>query len=358
MKYGLSGKFGSTESKGTYGLKLFITGWKEFNKKTKEKKTKATLDNNSLSSSSTISTRYMWTVLEKLKNQSNRESTRTSYHKIWTRFNKFIIKLDVKPKTWEERVALFAAQLVEEGKKSTTIQSYVSAIKSTLKKDDYEWCDNKVLLASIIGACKLKNDMVKTRFPIRIGLLEIMLFEIERLFGTQPYMQTMLMAFFALSYYGLFRVGELADGEHQVKACDVHLAINKKKILVILHSSKTHSRGSAPQKVKITGRFETKCTRNFCPFDLTHKFVEERGDITSPEDPFFILRDGSKVTPTMIRTALRTVLEALNLEASLYDTHSLRIGRATDLLKMGYKVEEIMQIGRWRSNVVFKYLRS
>ena len=76
----------------------------------------------------------MRSILEKLKNQSNRDSTRIGYHKIWTRFNKFIIRLDIKPKTWEERVALFAAQLVEEGRKSSTIQSYVSAIKSTLKK--------------------------------------------------------------------------------------------------------------------------------------------------------------------------------------------------------------------------------
>ena len=300
----------------------------------------------------------MWSIVERLKNQSNRESTRMSYHKIWTRFNKFIIRLDIKPKTWEERVALFAAQMVEEGKKSSTIQSYVSAIKSTLKKDNYEWCDNKILLATIIGACKIKNDIVKTRFPIRIGLLEIMLFEINRVYNKQIYLETLLKAYFALSYYGLFRVGELATGEHQVKACDVHTALNKKKILVILHSSKTHSKGSIPQKVKITGRLETKCKRNFCPFELTHNYIAIRGDIEDLQEAFFVLQGKLPVSPTLIRGALRDILTNLNLDASLYDTHSLRIGRATDLLKQNYRVEEIMQLGRWKSNVVFKYLRA
>ena len=346
IEFGLLVRYGLTKILILY---LFLLGWdKQGNKK----------KGGTSSTTSSISTKYMWSVLEQLKCQSNRDSTRRSYHKIWTRFNKFIIKLDIKPKTWEERVALFAAQLVEEGKKSSTIQSYVSAIKGTLKKDNYEWCDNKVLLASIIGACKIKNDLVKTRFPIRIGLLEIMLFEIDRIFANQPYLETLLKAYFAISYYGLFRVGELAAGDHQVKACDVHMAINKKKILVILHSSKTHSRGSLPQKVKITGRIDTKCKRNFCPFELTNRYIEIRGDIESIEEAFFVLKGKLPVSPTMIRDVLRQILSNLNLDSRLYDTHSLRIGRATDLLKQGYKVEEIMQLGRWKSNVVFKYLRT
>ena len=328
-----------------------MTGWND-------KKTSRMGKADTSSTGSSISTNYVRSILEKLKNQSNRRSTRKSYHNIWTRFNKFIIKLDIKPKTWEKRVALFAAQLVEEGKKSSTIQSYVSAIKGTLKKDNYEWSDNKVLLASIIGACKLKNDIVKTKFPIRIGLLEIMLFEIDRLYLKQPYLTVMLKAYFALSYYGLFRVGELAVGEHQVKACDVHTALNKRKILVILHSSKTHNRGSLPQKVKINGRQDSRCKRNFCPFELTHRYIAIRGDIEDLDEAFFVLQGKLPITPILIRNALRNILTSLNLDATLYDTHSLRIGRATDLLKQNYRVEEIMQIGRWKSNVVFKYLRN
>ena len=46
-----------------------------------------------------------------------------------------------------------------------------------------------------------------------------------------------------------------------------------------------------------------------------------------------------------------------DLDYKNYDTHSLQIGRATDLFKMGVPVEDIKKAGRWVSNSVFKYLR-
>ena len=52
-------------------------------------------------------------------------------------------------------------------------------------------------------------------------------------------------------YYGLFRIGEIAFGEHTIKACDIHIGDEGEKILVILHSSKTHGKADRPQEVKI-----------------------------------------------------------------------------------------------------------
>ena len=54
------------------------------------------------------------------------------------------------------------------------------------------------------------------------------------------------------AYYGLFRIGELTFSEHAVRAKDVHVGTNKKKMLFVLHSSKTHDKGSKPQLIKVT----------------------------------------------------------------------------------------------------------
>ena len=54
---------------------------------------------------------------------------------------------------------------------------------------------------------------------------------------------------------------------------------------------------------------------------------------------------------------LYTILKRLNLEPGLYGMHSFRIGRATDLIKFNYSIEEVKLMGRWRSNVIFKYIR-
>ena len=48
--------------------------------------------------------------------------------------------------------------MIENGNKSSTIHSYVSAIKGILKADKYPWNDNLMLLDSLTKAGKLQND--------------------------------------------------------------------------------------------------------------------------------------------------------------------------------------------------------
>ena len=42
---------------------------------------------------------------------------------------------------------------------------------------------------------------------------------------------------------------------------------------------------------------------------------------------------------------LRCAIKRIGLNELLYDTHSFRIGRATDLFENGTSVEDIMKIG-------------
>ena len=76
----------------------------------------------------------MFNILEQLKMQRNRSSTKANYVKIWRLFNNFVIKLDIMPKNWEDRVFLFVTHLALKGRKSSTIRSYVSAIKAIYGK--------------------------------------------------------------------------------------------------------------------------------------------------------------------------------------------------------------------------------
>ena len=210
--------------------------------------------------------------------------------------------------------------------------------------DGYILNENKMLLNSLTQACRLVNDTVKTRLPIRVGLLEMILFEVEHIFTDQPYLEIMYKALFSLAYYGLFRVGELAAGDHSIKAKDVHVGQNKNKILAVLYSSKTHGSESRPQETKIT----SDCSRSkpkqlfFSPFEIVRTYMAMRGGFEDPTENFFVFRDKSVVQPNQVRTVLRTALNLLNLDDSLYDTHSFRIGRASDLfLKWNYSIEEI-----------------
>ena len=218
-------------------------------------------------------------------------------------------------------------------------------------------------MGSLTKACRLINDKVYTRLPIQCSLLEMLLFEVHRLYSLkgQVYLQVMYKALFALSYYGLMRVGEVTASDHVMKAKDVHLAMNKSKLLIVLHSSKTHSTGMRPQKIKITSNLVEKsgfyARRNFCPFDLISQSMHMRGNFDNGTEQFFVFSDRSPVGPNHARQLLKTCLINLGLDPFVYGMHSFRVGRTSDLIKYNYSIEEVKRMGRWRSNVVFRYIR-
>ena len=295
--------------------------------------------------------------------QQNRDSTSKTYLRIWRQFNKFVINLDVKPASWEERLMLYVTYMVDTGMQSATIKTYISAIKRVLSDDGYKLNSNQAALHALTRTCKLVNDKVKTRLPITCGLLELNPFELQRYFvnTSQWYLNTMYKALFTLGYYGLMRVGELTWSDHVIKACNVHVARNKDKILLMLYTSKTHSVGNRPQKIRITSnqteRSGNYLHRNFCPVKAIQDYLEARGEFVSAAEPLFLFRDGSPVTPVHARSTLKWAINEVGLNTDLYGIHSLRIGRTSDLAKYNYSIKEIRRMGRWRSNVVYKYIR-
>ena len=310
------------------------------------------------SNNTKISSDSMKSILEKLKQKTKRDSTNKNYFSIWRKFNTFLIKLDRRPDTWEERISLYAAFLVDGGIKSTTLRCYYSAIKSVLKEDGHFINDDKILLNSLARACRIVNDRVITRLPIRSKLLELLIFEVQRMFATQPYLEIMYKNILLLGYYGLFRIGELTSGSHPIKAADVHIAQNKDKMLFILHSSKTHGKESRSQRIKISRNVD-KRKNFFCPFAASREYLALRGNYVNDADPFFVFGDNSPVQPYQNRKVLKNCLLAMNLLPKCYSFHSLRIGRSTDLiLKQKYSIDQLKFAGRWRSNVVFKYIRN
>ena len=280
--------------------------------------------------------------------------------------------MDRIPEEWETRVCLYCTHLIhEEEVQSSTIRSYVSAIKYVLTTDGYEWNDRKVLLNTLTKACKVKNDVTHTRLPISRRFLEIIIYEIKRKYQVQPYLKVMYTSAFLISYYGLFRIGEIAEGAHSIKAVNVHKCSEHNKLLIILYSSKTHGRESRPQQVRIKGlntlevvdiddQDNISYTYNeslFCPVKHTKLYIKLRPRIHDINEQFFVFSDGSNVKPIHIRSTLRSAIKQLGLNPHLYDTYSFRIGRATDLEKEGFSIDSIKKLGRWKSNAVYKYLR-
>ena len=283
---------------------------------------------------------------------------------IWRQFNNFVISLDVKPKFWEARTTLYIAYMIDNGKQSASIKSYVSAIKKLLIIDGYKWQDSEVLLTSLTRACRLVNDRVQHRFPIHCGFLEMILFEVERTYAAQSqwYVECMYKALFLICYYGMMRIGEITDSPHVLKARNVHIATNKDKVLLMLYTSKTHDLGHRPQKIKVTSnRTEESGSylhRHFCPFYVLRQYINLRGSYVDDMEPFFVFKDKLAVKPAQVTQVLKKMISNLGLDCTYYSMHSFRIGRTSDLIKFGYTVEEVQRLGRWKSNAVYRYIRN
>ena len=316
----------------------------------------------SSSGSSRYTITYLRNVMEKLKSNQNRDSTKANYHGIWRSFNQFLIRIEggIKNISWEERTVLFGSYLVEQGIQSSTIASYFSAIKHVLKTDGYEWDSSKAQLTMVTRSCKLLNDRVKIRLPIQRRLLELLLFELERFYSKQPYLEKLYKTALVLSYYGMMRVGELTKSQHNVKAKDIHIGENKDKILIILHSSKTHGKESKPQRIKLAAIHHDKVQKKFfCPFKIVTKYASARGSYSEDSEPFLIFKDKQPIAAWQFRKLLKELIKKLGLDPNLYNTHSLRAGKANDMRDFGFSLEQIRRAARWKGNgTIYKYLKN
>ena len=317
------------------------------------------------SMSSRLSMDEVQNIVENLKHKQHRDMTKRNYYVIWKIFNQFLIHLDRRPVTWEDRLTLFVGYLFHNNRQSFTVHSYISAIKTTLKSNNIDISEDQLLLASLTRACKLKNDCVRTRLPIQKGMLSVILRRTQRYYAEhdQPYLSVLYSAMISTMYFGLFHISEVTSGTHPVLAKDVHIGANKKKFLFVLQMSKMHTKSAEPQMIKVSSKtlhYKICCLVSDlpCPYELLNKYSGYRGGLRSDTEPFFVLPDKSPVTPRHLSLCLKNIIRLSGFDETVYGSHSLRIGRTCDLFKLGLSVETIKKLGCWRSNAVFRYLKN
>ena len=153
-------------------------------------------------------------------------------------------------------------------------------------------------------------------------------------------------------------MGELATGDHAVKAKDVHIGENKDKMCFVLHASKTHWKNQDPQIVKIAHLKGKKEQGKYCPFKILRDYIEVRLSYVSDDEPFFIFNDRKPVLTSYFRKTLDLMIRNCWLDSNLYSMHSLWGWRSVDLMVARVSIDLIRWLGRWESNAVYTYLKS
>lgn len=240
----------------------------------------------------------------------NKSSTERTYRSAYLEFTRFNLSLDHMPELLDDQLAIFVASRVEKGDYSTTVKSYLSGISSMLKKDGISINTRSARLRALIKACKYKNDRVIQRMPIKENMLVRIIRQVDLMFHDQPYLSCLYRCMLGMGYFGMLRVGEMAKGDHPILAWDVHLSHEKKKVQIILRTSKTHGLGDQPQYVF----FDThdSWTRlyncHFCPYQVVKEYLQIRGPRLQEDDILFVFADNSPVRPHQLSGVLKRVI--------------------------------------------------
>jgi site-specific recombinase XerD len=167
------------------------------------------------------------------------------------------------------------------------------------------------------------------------------------------YETDLFKAIFTLAYFGLFRVSELVAtmkfSSNQLQFNDVHFSPDQKSVSLVLRKFKTNQRG-VPTVIKIAEQGDT----SLCPIKLLLGYLAKRPTVTGP---LFCHADSTPVSRNQFAAVLFKAIKACSFHSLHFQTHSFRIGRASDLAAAGVSVENIMQMGRWSSDAYKYYIR-
>ena len=208
-------------------------------------------------------------------------------------------------------------------------------------------------------ACRIHRDTIRTKLTIGKHMLHRMLDKCKTTYETQPYAMKVFRAVLVSMYYGMLRISEVTEGEHVLKARDVHISDNKNKILFILRSSKTHCQADKPQHITISSDEWSSYTikEEYCPFRIINDFLAVRPTGKNYKEQFFVFQGRIPLTAYILRQIIVKIITELKLNPQSYGSHSFRGGRAESLFKMGVSVETIKKLRWWKSNAVYRYLQ-
>ena len=191
----------------------------------------------------------------------------------------------------------------------------------------------------------------KKRDPINRKLLHCLITAVSQVVD-DPYHLLLFRALFALMYHACLRASEAVESNtaaHILRRKHVRIRqYNTDRKLVIKFLSFKHSDGHKPM-IKIDNRQPAK----YCP---VHLYEQYHGIAPATRKYAFCDPSGAPITRRKLARVLGQCVSYLGLQGT-YNTHSFRIGKATDMVAEGYTDEQIISSGRWRSNAFRAYIR-
>lgn len=254
-----------------------------------------------------------------------------------------LIAFPVRYKT----LAPYIIAFVQSRKGSTKSIGYVhSALRNYTRECNQRWLtdSDRVKLSRIIALMKYED-----RKPIRQSepLTLHVLIQVYNKNKNRAEDGKALAALF-VGHDALLRCQELLT----LQVAQVEWYHPLQRATISIARSKTHRTG-APQEIHLLLRDEP------CGFKLLWQHLQRNGLLQKP-DAFIFSLDHTHTKPatrSWLTQSIKRLVRTIGLNSCKYSSHSLRAGGATDLHLAGTPIDIIKKGGRWKSDVVLKYLR-
>lgn len=279
-------------------------------------------------------------------------SARKQYKASWNKFANFIKnKLRAKSMPCSKyNLALYVTHLAGQRLKTSSIRSNLSAIAFFHKVNGHKDPTKSFLISKLLLSYTKRDSPQRTRQPLTQKILRKLVSATRTL--RNNYTGRLLRSLFTLMYHAGLRSSEVCHtrlASHTLQLSQVQvLGSGSKQSLRVSFTSYKHSM-STPTPLNLN---KTGCTT--CPVRAFKAFLRSRG--TKP-GPAFIHSNGAPVLRQQVVQHLQSLLRLVGIKASNYNTHSFRIGKATDMASKGYTHAQIAIVGRWKSNAFLKYIK-
>ena len=296
--------------------------------------------------------------LKSLLSGSIENSTAKAYKHHWGIFINFVenelhgspLPADIS----HSHVALFVAYLSSKTPPLAyrTIRTYMSAIAFVFKQRNMADPTSSELVKKALEGARKTLPTGSQLLPITKPLLHQLVDALPHI-TMGPYNLKMYTALFLLAFHVCLRAGELvtsASDKHVLQTHDVsEFEEGGKQGIQIKFTSYKHSGDDCP-----TLRLSSTDENKYCPVKNTISFLAIRGNTPGP---LIVNAAGRAITRNDMSHTLKSAVQFCGQDPRRFDTHSFRIGRASQLAADNASDSTIRATGRWKSNAFLDYIR-
>ena len=303
----------------------------------------------------TTSTRELRLVVNEALRASLSLSTQTTYTKQWNLFFTFLKQHDlatVMPIN-PDHICLFLANLHQNGLKAVSMRTYLSSIAFQHKLIGLsDPCQNYKIQKLVQGFSHMNSNSQLLHPILKITL--------GQLLSSIPFLtkcvftRTLIHALFLLSYHACLRASEATVTDTATHTLQLHNikffpnSTTPQSCFIHFHSFK-HSDTKTADIV-----IQAAQAGSPCPVAALINYIQHRG---SCPGPIFLDHNRKPLHRNSFSNYVKKCATLAGLNPTYYNTHSFRIGRATQMAMDNIPTETIRRTGRWKSDAYLKYIR-